>query len=123
MAKILIIDDDRRASALFGRILSAAGHQVTLAADGDEGLAAFDGSPAEIVITDLLMPGTEGIETIRELRRRDPRLPIIAISGGGSLDKTDLLNLAERFGANWTLAKPLESKDLVDAVAALLSAA
>ena len=83
MSHILIIDDDILICQLLRRILEQLGHRVTDAQDGRKGLNAFQADPADLVITDLIMPGMEGIETIMEMKRRFPGTKIIAMSGGG----------------------------------------
>jgi CheY-like chemotaxis protein len=82
MAHVLVIDDDVDVRWVIRRAVQADGHTVSEAGDGDEGLQRFAEQPPDLVITDILMPGREGIETIIELRRRRPELPILAISGG-----------------------------------------
>src|SRR3954466_13840356 len=81
MAHILIIEDDERVRRLFSTLLQHAGHQASEARDGREGLALQAECHPDLVITDIVMPGMEGLETISALRRLHPDLPIIAISG------------------------------------------
>ncbi len=83
MSRILLIDDDPSIRDVLGQMLSAAGHTVVTARDGRAGQAAFERDRADLVITDIIMPDREGIETIKALRAIDPAVPIIAISGGG----------------------------------------
>ncbi len=120
MPRILIVEDDptqRRALRIF---LEKAGHAVVEAGNGREGLRAFEAQPADLVVTDLIMPEMEGVETIRTLRRLSPALPIIAISGGGRLEPSNYLNFAQHFGAARVFEKPLDLAELAAAVAALL---
>ncbi len=105
MSHILVIDDDSSICLLLRKALEALGHQVTVAYDGQKGLAALKVAPADLVITDLIMPGMEGIETILELKRRSPGLKIIAMSGGGMGKGTDYLLMAQKFGAQRTITK------------------
>src|ERR1700733_14793564 len=81
MAKILIIDDDAQIRRMLERALTGVGYEVVEAKDGDDGLKAFAKHRPELVVTDIVMPDREGLETIRELRRLAPHLPVIAISG------------------------------------------
>jgi CheY-like chemotaxis protein len=118
MARVLVIDDDAAMRRMMARVLSGAGHQVREAADGDEGLAAFAAEGADLVVCDLVMPDREGIETIRELRRAAPQLPILAVSGGGF--PSVYLQSAVRLGASAALVKPFRAAELLDAVARLL---
>lgn len=121
MAHILVIDDEPLVRELLKAMLEGAGHEVTVAADGDAGMAAYRRRPADLVITDLIMPGKEGIETIRELVQGVPGIKIIAISGGGRLDPHGYLGLARKLGAARSLAKPFERRELLDTVAELLA--
>jgi DNA-binding response OmpR family regulator len=120
MAKILVIDDERMVRETLKIILTAAGHEVLLADDGYQGIKAFNESAPDLVITDILMPEKEGMETIRELRQSRPDLPIIAISGGGRVGNISFLKVAERFGANRTIAKPFEPELILAAIAELV---
>ncbi len=123
MSKVLVIDDDRMVRETVKIILESAGHTVVLASNGREGLKTFAADTPDIVITDILMPEKEGIETIAELRRLKPDLPIVAISGGGRIGNMNFLKLAESFGANHTLTKPFEPEEILRLVAELTPAA
>ena len=105
------------------RILERAGHNVRVAADGDMGISLYRAEPADLVITDLIMPEKEGIETIQELREDFPEVRILAVSGGGMVDPNGPLSDAELFGADASLAKPFSVDELREAVAGLLSPA
>jgi CheY-like chemotaxis protein len=121
MARILVIDDDPLIRNLLQHMLERAGHEVTLAADGDIGISVYRKQPADLVLTDLIMPGKEGIETIRELVQEFPGVKIIAMSGGGRVNSAGYLGLAGKLGASRTLAKPVERKVLIDTVEELLA--
>jgi DNA-binding NtrC family response regulator len=123
MARILIIDDDEQMRLMLQQMLTRAGHRVDPAANGLEGLALYRSHPADLIITDLIMPEKEGLETIIEFRREFPLAKIIAISGGGRVGSMDFLPLARRLGAARTLAKPFEREQLVEAVEEVLSQA
>jgi DNA-binding response OmpR family regulator len=97
MADVLIIDDAPLMREVLTRILERAGHTVREADDGRSGMAEFQDRRPELVITDMMMPEMDGIETIRAMRREDPEVPIIAISGG------DEVNSAAALGATATL--------------------
>lgn len=120
MARILIIDDDMAVRAVIKGALSDEGYEVLEAADGNEGLKCYQNSPTDLVITDLIMPEKEGIETIVELRREFPEVKIIAISGGTLYGSSDNLRMAERLGARRTLTKPFKIPDLLEAVREVL---
>jgi len=121
MARILIIDDDRAVQLSVQFTLEREGHQVVCASDGNEGLRAFTSQTPDLVVTDLIMPNKEGIETIMQIRERDAKTPILAISGGGRLSNVDFLKMAAKVGANAILAKPFERQELIAAVRRLLA--
>src|SRR4051812_24225648 len=105
MAKILVIDDDQSVRLSIQQVLKISKHEVRSAKNGDEGIRMQRESPADAVITDLFMPEKKGLETIAELRREFPRLPIIAISGGYNSSEP-MLSVAARMGATRFLQKP-----------------
>jgi DNA-binding response OmpR family regulator len=113
ISRILVIDDDPVARITIQTILEEEGYSVTCAEDGRRGLAAFRESRPDLVVTDIVMPGKEGIETILELRSIWPDGPIIAISGGGRIGKCDFLKMAKTCGADAALAKPFEPAELL----------
>jgi len=114
MAKILVIDDDPDMRTMLGNILSSLGHEVFMAADGREGVRQFRVRRTNLVITDLFMPTQEGIETISQLRKEFPELPIIATSG--KTGAHTMLSIAQRLGAVATLEKPFFAHQIVSAV-------
>jgi len=118
MARVLVIDDDLDTRMLLEETLKSAGHEVVLASDGKEGLAIYRTKPADIVITDIYMPGKGGLETIIELRQSYPEVPIIALSGTGAARA--MLSIAQKFGAVAVLQKPFAAKDLISALKKVL---
>ena len=120
MPHIHIVDDEALIRELFRRILENEGYQVTDSSDGNAALALCRKRPPDLIITDLIMPEKEGIETIIELKRDMPHVKIIAISGGGRIMATEYLELAETFGANMTLSKPISRDELLTAVGSVL---
>lgn len=117
MARILVIDDNEDVCVVVSSILETAGHEVIVANDGARGIELQRQSPAELVITDILMPGKEGIETIRDLKQEFPELKIIAISGAGKASMaTDYLLTAKELGARAVLHKPFGPGALLEAV-------
>ena len=116
MARVLIIDDDAVTRAVVRAILESVGHTVSEAADGYAGLAAYYSAPADLVITDILMPGKDGVETIRELRATNSGIKIIALSGDVRLDGPSILNAAHLLGATEILEKPFRNDALVKLV-------
>jgi CheY-like chemotaxis protein len=120
MALILIIDDDNQFRAMLREMLERAGYEVVDAPDGKEGIKLYREKAADLIITDIVMPEKEGIETIMELRRDFPDVKIIAISGGGRLDSGQYLIMAKSLGALYTFTKPVEREKLLQAVEELL---
>jgi len=120
MARILLIDDDAsvRGSAL--RLLERLGHEVRVAEHGDAGLRLWRKWGADLVITDLHMPGRNGLDVIIELRSFAPDLPLIAISGGPESTLLDLLGTARQAGAVTTLPKPFTVDELLLALCQVL---
>jgi len=120
MAHILVIEDDEQIRVLLRQILEREGHEVLEAPEGDKGLKIYRENLPDIVITDLLMPGKEGLETIRELREVNPDVRIIAVSGGGQISPDLYLDLARKLGAFLTLKKPFTRMEILGAVDLLL---
>jgi CheY-like chemotaxis protein len=123
MARILIIDDSPDVRLTLRTALESVGHAVTEAADGIEGIKRFSAEPSQLVITDILMPNKEGLETIRDLRKINQDLKIVAISGGSRANAVDFLNYAKSLGADMTLRKPIRMDDLYSAVDRCLASA
>ena len=120
--RLLVIDDDNLVRAALIDMLQTAGFEVVAASNGRLGLELLDTKPVDAVITDILMPEQEGLETIREARQRFPDIRILAISSGGAGGgETQLLRFAESFGADQTLSKPFTGSQLVAAVRTLLA--
>lgn len=120
MAKILVIDDDASVNDLVARMLRSAGHDVRTASDGAAALRMLEEQSADIVVTDIYMPGMDGIEFTIRLGRLKVKPRLIAMSGGGYRDKGDLLQMAESLGAARTLTKPFELEALLAAVTEVL---
>jgi two-component system chemotaxis response regulator CheY len=99
MTKILVIDDDAIVRMTVEHILRDAGYEVLTAENGLRGMAVFCSQQPDLVITDILMPEQEGIQTIAEMRKAKPDAKIIAISGGGHGGKVDFLSMARALGA------------------------
>ena len=119
MAHLLVIDDERSVRQMACRILVASGHSVIQAENGTVGLIQLAKHHVDLVLTDIVMPGTEGIETIQQIRRLLPDMKIIAMSGSHAHDL--YLKTAEKFGANGILNKPFRAAELRDTVSRVLS--
>jgi two-component system cell cycle response regulator CpdR len=120
MAKILVLDDEQSILLMIKKMLEKAGYEVSVALNGKEGMRLFEKERPDMVITDIIMPEKEGLETIFELRRMYPKLKIIAISGGGRISPDGYLPGAKLLGADMVFQKPLEQKEFLQAVASLL---
>ena len=116
MPRILIIDDDDQIREMLKLFLEYAGYDVFDAANGKAGMELFYANPPEVVITDILMPEQEGLETIIALHKANPDLSIIAMSGGGHLPPDQYLTFARKLGARHTFFKPVDCSVLLDAV-------
>ena len=125
MPSILLVDDDDNVRDILEKTLVGAGYEVEVAANGEVALAAYRRQASDVVITDLVMPEKDGLEMILELRRLDPDVRVIAMSGGGrSLGPGQLyLESARSFGALQVLAKPFTAAALLKAVSEVLPSA
>ena len=121
MPKVLIIDDDEALRRLLLLLLPRLGYEAVAEPDGVAGLRRVGEWEPDVVITDLIMPEKEGVETIMELRRLHPEIKIIAMSGGGRGSSIDYLQIAKRCGAHRTLAKPFEREEIKTALAEVLA--
>jgi CheY-like chemotaxis protein len=120
MARILVIDDNNEVRRMIRQALELHGHNVVDAGDGVQALAQFRNCVTDLVITDIVMPEMEGLETIIELRAMDASVKILAISGGGSFVPDGYLRWAEMLGADRRLEKPFTVQQLVSVVNELL---
>jgi DNA-binding response OmpR family regulator len=120
MARILVIDDEPIVVQTLRRYLERHGFEVLVASDGEQGLEIQQREPADLVITDILMPGKEGFETIRDLRGMSPDVKIVAISGGGRNEPHTYLRFAQKFGADRAFSKPLDMTVLISSIRDLL---
>ena len=116
MTAILVVDDDRDVRDMLQRLLERAHYETATAEDGKQALRMFQDKAYDVVITDILMPEKEGIETIIELRKLYSKLKIIAISGGGRGDAVHYLQVAKAFGADRTMSKPFECNDMLQTI-------
>lgn len=121
MPDLILIEDDELLRRTLTRLLERHGFSVREAGNGMEGLKLMRELPAPLVVTDLIMPEMEGIETIRHLRRLYPDTRIVAISGGGTIGAKCYLAVARQLGADRTLAKPFKPEQLLRVVAELLA--
>lgn len=120
VARILVIDDEDQIRMMLRQVLEDAGYDVDDAPNGLEGLRRYRERPADLIITDMIMPKKEGMETILDLKLDYPSVKIIAISGGGRIGPHPYLEIAEGLGAERVFIKPFRIEDLLLAIRGLL---
>lgn len=117
MARILLVDDDELLRNVLALTLRKMGHAVSEARNGREAVERCAEFLPDLLLTDLIMPEQEGLETITTIRLRHPTVKVIAMSGGGRGDATDYLNIARLLGADRTLQKPFTQEAMAQAIA------
>lgn len=117
MARILLIDDDRTICTTVALLLDRAGHAVVVAENGRDELAKIEREAFELLIVDIFMPGMDGLETIQQVHRQQPHLPVIVMSGlvfrSTSSPPPDFLKMATKLGATKSLRKPFRPGELL----------
>jgi CheY-like chemotaxis protein len=129
VARILVTDDDPDSRLMLATMLELAGHEVLVAADGREALRRFAEARPDLLVVDIFMPGMDGVQVIRELRRHHPGARIVAVSAGWRVSPNlqvtfadyDVLDEARAHGADATLPKPIIAEHLLAAVDRLLA--
>ena len=122
MIRILVADDDRNLRAILRTWLEDAGYEVETVADGARAIRADEERPADLLIADIFMPESDGLETVQHFRARHPGMPIIAISGWKPEQKADHLQVAQIAGADAVLRKPFTPDELLGQVRDLVRA-
>src|SRR5271157_5106609 len=117
-AKILLIEDDRGAASALQKVLQAEGYGVDVAERGDQGLAQAMAAPFDLVLTDLKLPGLNGLELTERLHGAKPKLPIIIMTAHGT---TETAIQATRLGAYEYLIKPFEAEEVLDLAASAVA--
>ena len=120
MQHILVIDDDEMIRTVFKRFLKGQGYDVECAEDGREGLRMIEAKSPDLVITDIMMPDTDGLEVVLSMRERNPKTPVIAISGGMTTMPMDFLPMVKKFGTVKVYYKPVELEELLEGIRELL---
>ena len=121
MAHILVVDDDEQISTLVSRVLETDGHQVSVGWNGVDALAELEQHEFDLLLIDLVMPEKGGIETIMEIQRVAPGLPIIVMSGKVSLTDVSINRLVQHYGALALLPKPFTTDELREAIGKTLT--
>ena len=116
MERILIIDDEPQIRSMLRLMLERDGYEVVEAPDGIEGIRVYRQNPADLIITDLIMPNKDGIGMIIDLKKEFPDVKIIAMSGGGLNKPEGYLKGAKKLGAARTLTKPIDREEMLRAV-------
>lgn len=113
MARILLVDDDVHFRTMLRITCERAGFEVIEAEDGDAALESFRSANPDLVVTDIVMPGKQGLELIADLRRECPHSRIIAMSGGGHANPYSYLSMAKGSGVDAVFVKPLNREDFL----------
>ncbi|HXF62917.1 MAG TPA: response regulator [Caldilineaceae bacterium] len=121
MARILVIDDNTSMREALCEMLRQAGHEAVDIASGRLAMQVHRNEPVDLIITDIFMPDTDGLEVIFTFRRDFPAVKIIAVSGGGSRGMVELLAVARKMGAQRAFMKPFSWDELLAAVEELLA--
>ncbi|PKN73229.1 MAG: response regulator [Candidatus Cloacimonetes bacterium HGW-Cloacimonetes-3] len=121
MTKILVIEDDSSFRNVLVQMLVRAGYDVRQAGDGNQAVEVCADFQPELVLTDIIMPDKEGLETIQDLLAVNPDLKIIAMSGGGKFGPDSYLPLAQKLGAKATLQKPFMREELISTIQEVLA--
>jgi DNA-binding NtrC family response regulator len=116
MPNILLVDDDDLSRGAVHKMLERSGYAVHSTGIGQDALEHYRDQPSNLVITDLIMPDLDGLELIQQLRRIDPAVRVLAISGGGRVDAEEYLSAARKLGAVEVLPKPFSGQELKGAV-------
>lgn len=120
MVHILVIDDEPSVLDVLRKILQFEGYEVITASNGEEGLELFRQFPCDLVITDMVMPVKDGLQTILDLRKEKPDIPVVAMSGGGTISKERYLVIAGYLDRVITIPKPFSVESITGAVTKLL---
>ena len=121
MKRILVMEDDMQFRQMLRLTLERGGYEVVEAQDGKEGMRLYRQDPTDLILTDIIMPEKEGVETIIELKRDFPDVKIIAISGGSrGLEAQNCLSYVRGLRVAHVFTKPFDRKELLDAMQELL---
>lgn len=120
MARILVVDDEQVVCELAESILRSAGHETERAMDGTQAVELATRTDFDLIVTDIFMPGEDGLGLLRQLRTLHPSLPVLVFTGKADAS-FDALDFAEKLGAAAVLRKPLERGSLLAAVDRVLT--
>jgi DNA-binding NtrC family response regulator len=120
--KILLVDDDEMFRATFQELLMGCGYETYVARNGNEAIIILHLIPMDMVVTDIVMPGKDGMEIIKTIQVLWPAMKVIAISGGGICAPELYLDMAVKLGASTALPKPFTPDQLIGAMENILAA-
>jgi CheY-like chemotaxis protein len=120
MALVIVVEDDVGLGTILARLLGGRKHEVRVVTEGSAALRLIGARPPDLMITDILMPGVDGLETIMRTRQIAPAVKIIAMSGDGGSSRPDFLAMARKLGADALLRKPFGNAELIELVDRLL---
>ena len=130
MTRILLIDDETGVRESVSRVLERAGFEVLAAENAELGLELLEENTIDVLVSDIIMPGMDGVKAIKTIRKSNPDMKIIAISGGGNfgpsayqptaITTTAYLQAATEAGADWVITKPFEKAELIDRIRELI---
>jgi DNA-binding response OmpR family regulator len=123
MPRILIVEDDDELAGFLSEKLQERGYEIVTAPDGVQALKTLETQSFDLVLTDIVLPEKEGVQTIREIKQINPNLPIVAMSGGGIGSSNLYLDLARFAGASRTIPKPFTIGELLAVIEDVLGAA
>ena len=114
--KILVVEDDTLTRVTLCKLFQRMNFETCEACNGFMAMKMLHHENPDVIVTDLLMPDKEGLETIAEIRRENQDIKIVAMSGGGHTRNTSFLDIAKELGANYTLAKPFRPAEILDLI-------
>lgn len=121
MQKVAVIDDDTELLNTVARMLGDGGYEAFTFTNVADAVAALEHTKVDVVITDIFMPRQDGFHLLAMMRASHPDVPVITMSGGGSLIKVDMLPETKAFGAAAILDKPFTSKQLISTIQSTLN--
>jgi len=123
MPTIVIADDDKNLRSMLKQIFEVENYTVLEADNGEKAIEYVNKNHVDLVITDLIMPKKEGIETINELNHKYPSLPVFAMSGACMTDSKIYLEIAKKLGVVKTFLKPFDINEMLDSVKSVIYSA
>ncbi|MBU0690790.1 response regulator [bacterium] len=120
MARVLIVDDDKNIGDVLLETLTFEGYEPIYVEDGSAAMNILREQHIDVTLMDIIMPKQEGLQTIRQIRKEFPEVPIIAMSGGGRVGPTNYLTVAKLLGARYAFTKPINNEELLHAINVLI---